>query len=179
MRVDFSKQLAQAISESGADAGEARKQARAIEVRNRYKEVIAAVYGTKADIFLKHTNAVFIMNKNDARTLIVYVDESIFSAELNAQRELIKLRFMDMFAERLDAFEIYVSRGAYKQHHPFSEEVPTEPDDHFVESQPLSAAEQKGVEERVSKIEDPRLAEALRKAMTTDLEWKKGISGGM
>ena len=63
-----------------------------------------------ADYILAHTNNVFILHAGDARTprrdhddrkdagatgtgkqLVVYVDESIVAAELNARRELVKL----------------------------------------------------------------------------------------
>ena len=174
---DFSKQILNALSEIG-DGESARKQARAVQVRNEYVQVMKAVYGDGAQIFLEHTNAVFIMMKNDQKTLIVYVDESIYSAELNAQRELIRMRFLDMFHEQLEAFEIYVSRGKYKKNHPFIDAATDFPADHFAPSIPLDEAEKKHVQDCVQTIENPRLAQALKKAMTADLEWKKGISEG-
>ncbi|MEG2273633.1 MAG: hypothetical protein RSC05_15315, partial [Acinetobacter sp.] len=126
------------------------------------------------DIFLEHTNAVYIMKKNDIKTLIVYVDESIFSAELNARRELIKLQFLQHFNEKLDAFEIYISRGDYKKNHPFKkEEEPAYID--RAEPVALSLEEKQEFEAALGHIDNEHLKQALKKALMSDLEWKKGI----
>lgn len=164
-----------AIAAMGGDSDMARINLRAHQVRNRYREVIETVYRANASLFLAHTNNVYIMDKEGARTLIVYVDESIFAAELNAQRELIKLKLLEMFGETIEEFEIFVSRGRYKDNHPYlveNEDVVREKPT----SVPLDSDEKSFVSNTVSLIEDDQLRGTIEKAMTADLEWKKGKS---
>ena len=124
-------------------------------------------------IFLDHTNSVFIFNEEEKKILIVYVDESIFAAELNAQRELIKLRLLQKYNEDIDSFKIYISRGQYKKNYPFKESHYSHKKTHSV-SRPLSKEEKDKVEEIISCIEDRKLREKVKKAITRDLERKKG-----
>ena len=104
------------------DDEQARINYRAQQVRNRYRLAIESVYRENAELFLSHTNNVYILKKDGVLTLIVYVDESIFAAELNAQRELIKLKLLQLFGEQVEQFEIHVSRGNYKDYHPYADE---------------------------------------------------------
>ena len=73
---------------------QARINLRAHQVRDRYKQALETVYKNQAPLFLAHTNNVYILKKDGVKTLIVYVDDSIFAAELNAQRELIRLKLL-------------------------------------------------------------------------------------
>lgn len=107
------------LAQMSANNATARLNLRAKQVRARYKEALERVYGSTAQLFLEHTNNVYIMNKDGVRTLIVYVDDSIFAAELNAQRELIKLKLLELFGEDIETFDIFISRGSYKNNHPF------------------------------------------------------------
>lgn len=154
------------------DSDQARVNLRATQVRSRYKEVIECVYPATAELFLAHTNNVYIMKKDGVSTLIVYVDESIYSAELNAQRELIKLKLLEKFGERIEDFQIYVSRGPYKNNHPFLEESAAgEP---TVRGKvELSEEELSKIDSVVSKISDENLRKSFEKAMTADLERNK------
>ena len=161
------------IATLAGDDEQARINMRANQVRERYRRAIQSVYRETAPLFLAHTNNVYIMKKDGVPTLIVYVDESIFAAELNAQRELIKLRLLELFGEDVEQFEIHVSRGKYKKNHPYlagSRETAAEKP----ASVPLDDTENAYVESTVSTVEDKQLREALQKAMKTDLEWKKG-----
>ena len=161
------------IATLAGDSDQARINLRAHQVRDRFKRALEVVYRDMAPLFLAHTNNVYIMNKDGVRTLIVYVDESIFAAELNAQRELIKLHLLELFGEDVESFEIHVSRGKYKKNHPYL----SEEDETVIKkppSVPLNDNEKEYVSNTVSTVEDNRLREALRKAMTADMEWKKG-----
>ena len=64
------------------DSGALRKAARAAQVRDIWKHLVEPA-------FLEHTNSVFILTEQGVKKLVVYVDDSIFAAELNARRELI------------------------------------------------------------------------------------------
>ena len=165
--------ITQLVSSLAGDSEQARINLRANQVRERYKAAIQKTYRDTAPLFLAHTNNVYIMIKDGVRTLIVYVDESIFAAELNAQRELIKLYLLQLFGEDVESFEIHVSRGKYKKNHPYLTESEAE-DATKAPSVPLNANERAYVSDTVSVVEDDQLRETLRKAMTADLEWKKG-----
>ncbi len=155
------------------DGDKARINMRARQVRERYKSVLNSVYKAQATLFLEHTNNVYILKKNDVKTLIVYVDDSIFAAELNAQRELIKLKLLELFGEDVEEFVINVSRGAYKKNYPYRMEHDENKTSH-VQTVPLDENEIEHVSNTVSSIEDKKVRESLEKAMKADLEWKKG-----
>lgn len=55
--------------------------------------------------------------------LVVYVDNSLCAAELNARRELIRLKYREQFNTIIDVFEIRISRGSYKEKYPFRESL--------------------------------------------------------
>ena len=165
--------IANCIDEMAGDSRTARFNLRVNQVRSRYKAVIELVYGDVAPLFLAHTNNVYIMDKKGVCTLIVYVDESIFAAELNAQRELIKLHLLQRFGEPIKEFEIHVSKPHYKNLHPYLSED-SENTDEKPSAIPLDDTEKSYVSNTVSHIDDKSVREAVRKAMTADLEWKKG-----
>lgn len=161
--------LSTILGEIEEDSDSNRKQARIMQVRNCYREVVKAAYPTNYQLVLNHTNSVYIMMKEEVKTLIVYVDESIFAAELNARRELMKLMFMKMFGEQIEQFDIYVSRGKYKKQHPF---VVEEEQDLQPARQPLDEQQRQYVKDTVDVVENPRVKAALEKAMTANLESK-------
>ena len=184
--------LPQAVREMGGSMEEAAKLARVGEVHRMWE---ALMKRGGDDYILEHTNNVFILRAGDARTprsdhddrkdagatgvgkqLVVYVDESIVAAELNARRELVKLQFFEQFGEEIDEFKILISRGQYKKHHPFvkHEEAPS-----YVEATtpvPLDDEERAVVRAQLADIEDERLRKAVARAMVADLEWKKGLA---
>ena len=146
----------------------ARKAMRAARVKQMWSEVVDPV-------FLDHTNSVYIIREGERKILIVYVDESIFAAELNARRELIKLKFLERFNERLDEFRILVSRGRYKNNYIYRKD---EGEPSYVEnvpSVPLPAEKLAEIEQAVAQIPDEKVRKSLQKAMISDLEWKMGI----
>lgn len=157
----FEKSL---YSVPGVDIGQLRRARRIEQVRNMWK-------GLVDQAFLDHTNNVFVFKKNGRVEMHVYMDESIYAAELNNRRELIKLECREKYGEAIDDFYIHISRGKYKAHHPFAKSS-EEPEEHR-QPVPLSDAEMEKVEEACSKITDDRLREQFRKAMISDLEWKK------
>ena len=107
----FSSVLQNSLRSTAASSELAAKAARANKVKQMWREAVVPV-------FLDHTNAVYIVREGDEKTLIVYVDDSMFAAELNARRELIKLKFLQKFNEEIEEFKILISRGRYKQNYP-------------------------------------------------------------
>lgn len=149
----------------GLDQGEIRKAQRIEQVRSIWKSLVD-------EMFLKHTNAVYIFTKDDRKQMHVYVDESIYAAELNARRELIKLECRQRFGEVIDDFEIHISRGKRKLEHPFIDDNENRVDGN--DPIPLSLQELKQVEDACNGIPDDTVRLHFKKAMIADLEWKKG-----
>ena len=155
------------------DKDQMRINLRAHQVRARYKSVLQLVYRDTADLFLEHTNNVYIMNKDGVKTLIVYVDESIFAAELNAQRELIKLKMLEEFNEDIEQFQIYISRGRYRDNHPYETSFSDVRQRRSYQSVPLSQEDEQFVSNTVSKVEGHELKTSLEKAMTASIALNK------
>ena len=170
------KNIEYLIAGIAGDSDQARIKLRAHQVRSRYREAIESVYKDKAPLFLDHTNNVYIMKKEGVPTLIVYVDDSIFAAELNAQRELIKLKLLELSGEHVERFEIFVSRASYKNNHPYLEEgVPAA--DAAPALGELPDDERERVSRTASIVEDEAVRESLEKAMTADLARKLTENG--
>ena len=169
------KDIERLVAHLAADSDQARINLRARQVRERYKKALESVYHSTADLFLDHTNNVYIMKKDGAPTLIVYVDEPIYAAELNAQRELIKLKILELFGEHLEKFEIHVSKPKYKKYHPYRDE-----DLNLPKAAPLPSLSNNDaafVSEMGEKVEDSRLRKSFEKAMTADLARKLTENG--
>ena len=160
------------IAKLTGDDEQARINLRARQVRDRYKQALETVYKEQAALFLAHTNNVYIMVKDEVKTLIVYVDDSIFAAELNAQRELIRLKLLELFGEQVEQFEIHVSRGKWKGNHPYVLNE-TSAESARPEPVPLDAEEEQRVLQTASKIDHDKIRNALKSAMTADMQLKK------
>lgn len=159
--------LKASLSEIGGKNPALRKAARAAQVNEIWKKLVEPV-------FLEHTNAVFIFTEDGRKKFVVYVDESIYAAELNARREIIKMKLHGLFGEEVDDFLIHVSRGKYKKSHPFVEKDARAPRP-AVQRIPLSREERRDIEEKSSAIQDARLRKAFTRAMISDIESKSGI----
>ncbi len=166
--VSFSWDIENTLQAMGCDIETAHYQRRAAHVRTMWADVVDP-------IFLPHTNAVFIKRKSDIKQLIVYVDESIYAAELNARCELIKLRLLQRYGEDIDEFKILISRGAYKKNHPFiQEESPTTCTEQ-AQPIPLNDQQKASLSTALARVNNPELRQRLARAAQADIEWKNGI----
>ena len=163
------------VASLSADSDQARINLRARQVRERYRKAIESVYRDTSDLFLRHTNNVYIIKKGDEKKLIVYVDESIFAAELNAQRELIKLKLLELFGEQIDQFDIHVSKGAYKKYHPYYEDEDEAVGAALLEELPQQ--EREYVSATASSLDDSRLRRSFEEAMTATLARNRAENG--
>ena len=171
----FSSALGRALRQAAQSDVLAAKAARANRVKQMWRSVVEICCRPNAQAFLDHTNSVYIVRDGEGesqrKVLIVYVDDSIFAAELNARREMIKLKMLERFGEDIAEFRILISRGSYKEHHPYRESTP----DYLPPTPPrtpLSAEELDRIRRQAEGIEDERLREALLKAMISGLERK-------
>lgn len=171
----FSSALGRSLRQAAESDVLAAKAARANRVKQMWRSVVEICCRPNAQAFLDHTNSVYIIREGEGdaqrKVLIVYVDESIFAAELNARREMIKLKLLERFGEEISEFRILISRGKYKENHPYREKtldyLPPTP-----ERRPLPPEEVESIRERAEVIEDKRMREALLKAMISGLERK-------
>lgn len=164
----FSSVLQKTLRSTAASSELAAKAARANKVKQMWRDVVD-------DVFLDHTNAVYIVKENDEKILIVYVDDSMFAAELDARRELIRLKLLERHNEDVAEFRILVSRGKYKKNYPFRTEEGVVAAPVPARRVPLPAQMRIELEEQCLAIADPHLREALLRAMISDLELKMGV----
>ena len=145
----------------------AKIQRRTRQVYDEYQQAITWAYKDYGKVFLHHTNAVYITEHDGLNKLIVYVDDSMFAADLNAQREMIKGWINNTCNESIDVFEIHISRGNYRKQHPFDSLLENT---ETCELRQLNEDELDRVEEIGDSIENHKVREALKKAMTADLK---------
>ena len=172
--------LSSAFFSIAKDDSSARIHHRAAAVRTEFKFAVEWIYGASAGEFLKHVNSVYITKRDgEPNRLIVYLDESIYAADLNAQREVVKELVNQKYKEDIQLVEIHVSRGGYKNNHPYFEEADAQrtaetyvSDGREIEQHELSAADAARIDELSEKIDDPAIRKVFKKAMQADLKTK-------
>lgn len=164
---DLSGVLERALSELGMDVDRARIQRRTAQVHAMWADIVD-------DAIVQHTNSVYITREDGVKKLTAYVDESIYAAELNARRELIKLQFARRYGEEIAEFRILISRGRYKNNHPFAPKREASYDERAVPA-PLDARQSEALAAALSGVADPTLRAALEKAARADMAWKNGL----
>lgn len=176
----FSAALGRSLRMAAKSDALAAKAARANKVKQMWRTAMEVCCGPSAQAFLDHTNSVYIVREGEGdeerKVLIVYVDDSIFAAELNARREMIKLKLLERFGEQVSEFRILISRGKYKDNHPFRDPAPTVGVS-TPPRRPLSPEETDRLRAEAAKIGDERMREALLKAMISGLERKTDEEG--
>jgi len=189
-----SENINEVYSQLGKDNSFAKIAHRAAQVRAMWAACVD-------EYILEHTNAVYIVknteeiklskeqlpgNQNEntppktkeeeagkTKTLIAYVDDSITATELNARRELIKLKLLQEHNEKIDELKIFISRGDYRKNYPFRKKEEGENGETPI---PLTKKEKKEAENIASVIEDDKLREIALKAIIADKEWKKSTT---
>ena len=151
---------------SGDDSA-VKIQRRASQVNDEFKQAIELAYKEYAPLFLEHINAVYITARDNECILIAYLDESMFAADLNAQREMIKGWLNSTFNENIDAFEIHISRGSYRSQHPFAL---SSDDSHMYGLRELEETEKQRIDEICATVENETVRASLKNAMTADLK---------
>lgn len=95
--------------------------------------------------------------------LVVYVDNSLVAAELNARRELIRLKYREQFKAVIDIFEIRISRGAYKNKYPFREL--RDRNEEYRPAHTLTQEELNEIDELLKDIPEGKLRASFKKAI--------------
>ena len=163
----LSNALNGALRSMSTDEEVIAKTMRAQKVKDMWRDVVDSV-------FLDHTNSVYILNEDGVKTLIVYVDDSLFAAELNARRELIKLKLFQKFNEEISDFQIKISWGKYKRHYLYRDDKDNStgmPQKRIIHH-PLSKDQIEDLRAQVASVSNERIRQSLLNAMIHDLEYK-------
>lgn len=146
------------------------------EVRSRILverriEKVQSQFAEVVDPFiLRHVNSVYLLKSKSLEgmfDLVVYLDNSTCAAELNARRELIRLKYRERFDTLVDVFEIRISKGRYREQHPFCVDEP-KPSAAETVFDGNSEASAKRIDELTAKIEDPALRNSFKRAMAAN-----------
>ena len=159
--MDFLNWMTQSLEEAGIDTDKVLLARRVAQVQGMWK-------GLVEQAILDHTNAVYLFTKDGMREMHVYVDDSIFAAELNNRRELLVMHMKQVYGEDVDKLLFHISRGARKSEYPFRNMQAES-----VEERPLSEREMSEIERVCAGIEDEEIRKAFREAMISDLQRKK------
>ncbi len=132
---------------------------------------------------LKHVNSVYLVADKQAlntsseekyrqpKKLTIYVDNSMSAAEFNARRELIVLKYRELFNLKISVFEIKISKGKYKKQYPFiKKDAP--------QTTPVNTLTNKDyseIEKMISKIKDQELKESFKKVLIAQKQRNKNI----
>jgi hypothetical protein len=130
---------------------------------------------------LEHTDSVIFSVKSKQPCVVVYVESSIWAAELEAQKELYRLLLEKETGWSINDLKFYVTRKVmfkklFKKRNIEREKEHT---DDVKEKTAVSLTEEEDryARELVSSIQDKELQNGLYKAIKADFEWKKGSEG--
>lgn len=138
-----------------------------ILIDRRIQQVHSQFAQLVSPFILQHTNSLYLLkskNVEGAFDLVVYLDNSTCAAELNARREIIRMKYREEFNVVIDVFEIRISRGEYKNQHPFNEYL-NEKSNEREEPRSLTQEEMDEIEAMVKDLKSERLRESFKNAL--------------
>lgn len=148
------------------------EQKRKILVERKIKQVHEQFAACVDPFILNHVNSVYLVKENmdvsreTILRLTVYVDNSMVAAELNAQRELIVLKYRELFGLKIDEFIIKISHGAYKENYPFKERLRKKSQ----KIRRLTPEEEQEIKARVSTISDSEIRTSFERLLKATKE---------
>lgn len=146
-------------------------------IDRKIKRVHAQFAACVDGFILEHVNSVYLtkeeipeskdVSRETQQILTVYVDNSLVAAELNAQRELVILKYREQFDVKVNRFDIKISRGAYRENYPFKKPQYKK---NFPTPHKLTTEEEKEIETRVSHIKDKDIRESFQRVLKATKE---------
>ena len=132
------------------------------------------------DRIKKHVVAVFVVPNTDNSEIIIYVDTSIWAAELSMQEELFKLKLnTKLQKEQIEKIKCVVSKEKYtnRRRRMTTIEELREEESSYKNVAPVELDEDElaGIQEAAAQIEDDRIRNAAYAAAKANLEWQKGL----
>lgn len=140
------------------------------KIKQTYQQFSACV----DPFILKHVNSVYLtkesadkkgesdVSRETSLVLTAYVDNSLIAAELNAQRELVVLKYRELFSLKIDQFVINISRGAYRENHPFQDQEREQPSKKF---RRLTPEEEEEIKSQTAHISDSEIRQSFERAV--------------
>ena len=110
----------------------------------------------------------------DTNELLVYLDGSVWTQEMMMLREIIRAR-MERAGAKIDGFVFRTSREGYQAS--AAAKRATAPGSRTPAPAPrveLTDDEARAIEDKIGPIEDRKLRESLKMAISASVEWKKG-----
>ena len=130
-----------------------------------YQKAVETVFKQASYLVLQHTNAVYLLQKEEQTQFLIYSDDSGIRASLDARQGFLKIALYKQ-GINFDTFKIFPSKRTIKERHPFKEKISCFPKK---EARTLTESEIKNIEDFVSLIEDKKVREALKQALISDL----------
>jgi hypothetical protein len=130
---------------------------------------------------LEHTDSVVFSTKSKQPCVIVYVESSIWAAELEAQKELYRILLEKETNWSIDDLKFYVTRKVmFKKL--FKKRNNEKTQEHLRDKEEkttvfLTEEEDRYARELASSLQDKKLQDGLYKAIKANFEWKKGSEG--
>lgn len=148
------------------------EQKKKVLIDRKIKQVYQQFSQCVDAFILNHVNSVYLIKEDSdvsretRLVLTVYVDNSLVAAELNAQRELVVLKYRELFARTIDEFVIKISHGAYRENYPFQKES-SESEKKFHRLSPEEEAE---IESQISHIKDKDIRQSFQRVLKATKE---------
>lgn len=112
----------------------------------------------------------------DTNELLVYLDGSVWTQEMMMLREIIRAR-MERVGAKIDGFVFRTSREGYQASEAarrVAAPAGRVPAPAPAPRSKLTDVEARAIEDKVAPIEDKKLRESLKMAISASVEWKKG-----
>ena len=161
------KRLKEGIDELLREGDSSLAKARRVaQIHARFEEAVAQVYDANAPFVLDHVNGVYLVDSH----ITLYVDDSMVRSDLDMRQEFVRMALAERGEVVEGRFKILASSFGMKERHPFRKREVVELDPKAaIQKKPRSGiVTEEQADSLVSGIEDPRVKEALRKAILAD-----------
>ena len=126
---------------------------------------------------LQHTDNITFSSKAKEPTVLVYVENSHWAAELEAQKELYRILLEKETGFSIPALQFLVTRKSFFKKTFMKDNRETKAKQQNEQESRLTEDEIGYAREMVSKIQDKELKMKLYNAIKADFQWKKGTDG--
>ena len=171
MAVLLSQGIFTVFEELYGSADEVRKQVKAAQIEEIYKNAVQSVFGNAAYLVLKHTNAVYCFTEKEITQFIVYANDSSIRSSLDARQELLKIALFKQGLQ-FSQFKVLPAKKSIKDRHPFEKVAQSAKMPVF---RKVTEQELQQVDNLVASIEDSGVRESLKQAVISCLKTSRAF----
>ena len=171
MAVSLSQGIFTVIEELYGSADEVRKQVKAAQIEEIYKNAVQSVFGNAAYLVLKHTNAVYCFTEKEITQFIIYANDSSIRSSLDARQELLKIALFKQGLQ-FSQFKVLLAKKSIKDRHPFEKMAQSAKTPVF---RKVTEQELQQVDNLVASIEDSGVRESLKQAVISCLKTSRAL----